>query len=128
MLPGIALVYLFGTQYAMRIWLDPVKLISFALTPLDVNTAITAQNVQISGGQLGGSPAVAGAVLSATIRMAAPRMAVESIMGGFRVSRGKLQRQVQRRHEFEHFDRFGEIAEEARLDALVDIARHGVGR
>jgi multidrug efflux pump len=66
-LPGVGSMNLFGTQYAMRIWLDPVKLTGFALTPLDVNTAILAQNVQISGGQLGGSPAVAGQALSATI-------------------------------------------------------------
>jgi multidrug efflux pump len=60
----------FGTQYAMRIWLDPVKLTGYALTPLDVNRAIQAQNVQISGGQLGGAPAVAGQTLSATINQA----------------------------------------------------------
>jgi len=66
-LPGVGSMNLFGTQYAMRIWLDPVKLTSYALTPLDVNAAIQAQNVQISGGQLGGSPAVAGQTLSATI-------------------------------------------------------------
>ncbi|HEX8603612.1 MAG TPA: efflux RND transporter permease subunit, partial [Pseudoduganella sp.] len=57
-------------QYAMRIWLDPVKLTGYALTPLDVNRAIQAQNVQISGGQLGGAPAVAGQTLSATINQA----------------------------------------------------------
>ena len=66
-IPGVGSMNLFGTQYAMRIWLDPVKLTSFALTPLDVNQAIQAQNVQISGGQLGGSPAVPGQTLSATI-------------------------------------------------------------
>ncbi len=66
-IPGVGSMNLFGTQYAMRIWLDPVKLRSYALTPLDVNAAIVAQNVQISGGQLGGSPAVPGQTLSATI-------------------------------------------------------------
>jgi multidrug efflux pump len=66
-LPGVGSMNLFGTQYAMRIWLDPVKLTSFALTPLDVNTAIQAQNVQISGGQLGGAPSVPGQTLSASI-------------------------------------------------------------
>ncbi|MET0264700.1 MAG: efflux RND transporter permease subunit [Duganella sp.] len=69
-IPGVGSMNLFGTQYAMRIWLDPVKLTSYALTPLDVNQAIQAQNVQISGGQLGGSPAVAGQTLSATINEA----------------------------------------------------------
>jgi len=42
----------FGTQYAMRIWLDTDKLNSFALTPVDVTTAIQNQNVQVAGGQL----------------------------------------------------------------------------
>ncbi|MBB3221112.1 efflux RND transporter permease subunit [Pseudoduganella umbonata] len=69
-IPGVGSLNVFGTQYAMRIWLDPVKLTGFALTPLDVNRAIQAQNVQISGGQLGGSPAVAGQTLSATINQA----------------------------------------------------------
>ena len=66
-IPGVGSMNLFGTQYAMRIWLDPVKLTSYALTPLDVNQAIQTQNVQISGGQLGGSPSVQGQTLSATI-------------------------------------------------------------
>src|SRR6266481_3163147 len=48
-----------GTQYAMRIWLDADKLNSFALTPVDVTTAIQNQNVQVAGGQLGGTPAPA---------------------------------------------------------------------
>ncbi|CDG83944.1 efflux RND transporter permease subunit [Janthinobacterium agaricidamnosum] len=66
-IPGVGALNLFGTQFAMRIWLDPVRLTSYSLTPIDVNQAIAAQNVQISGGQLGGSPAVAGQRLSATI-------------------------------------------------------------
>jgi len=69
-MPGVGSMNLFGTQYAMRIWLDPVKLTSYALTPLDVTDAIRAQNVQISGGQLGGTPAVQGQSLSATINQA----------------------------------------------------------
>ncbi|WP_296945801.1 efflux RND transporter permease subunit [uncultured Massilia sp.] len=69
-IPGVGSMNLFGTQYAMRIWLDPVKLRSYALTPLDVNAAIQAQNVQVSGGQLGGVPAVAGQALNATISQA----------------------------------------------------------
>jgi hydrophobe/amphiphile efflux-1 (HAE1) family protein len=64
---GVGNFNVFGTQYAMRIWLDPAKLNSFALTPLDVSTQLLAQNVQISGGQLGGTPAVNDQQLSATI-------------------------------------------------------------
>ncbi|MDB5880442.1 MAG: multidrug efflux transporter permease, partial [Ramlibacter sp.] len=64
---GVGNFNVFGTQYAMRIWLDPNKLNSFALAPLDVTTALQSQNVQISGGQLGGTPAVANQQLTATI-------------------------------------------------------------
>ena len=56
-----------GTQYAMRIWLNPARLTSYALTPLDVTAAIQAQNVQVAGGQLGGNPAPATQQLNATI-------------------------------------------------------------
>src|SRR4030081_776760 len=64
---GVGNMSVFGSQYAMRIWLDPNKLQSFALTPLDVTAALQAQNVQISGGQLGGTPAVADQQLNAAI-------------------------------------------------------------
>ena len=64
---GVGTVQLFGTQYAMRIWLDPHKLTSYSLTPVDVTTAMAAQNVQIAGGQLGGTPSVKGQVLNASI-------------------------------------------------------------
>jgi multidrug efflux pump len=65
--PGVGDVTLFGSQYAMRIWLDPAKLNSFKLTTGDVRTALTAQNAQISVGQLGGAPAVPGTQLNASI-------------------------------------------------------------
>src|SRR6202521_1914453 len=64
---GVGNFSVFGTQYAIRIWLDPQKLNSYALTPLDVTAAVTSQNVQVSGGQLGGAPAVANQQLTATI-------------------------------------------------------------
>ncbi|TXG00835.1 efflux RND transporter permease subunit [Massilia arenae] len=67
---GVGSMNVFGTQYAMRIWLDPVKLTAYALTPLDVSAAIRAQNVQVSGGQLGGTPAVQGQSINATITQA----------------------------------------------------------
>src|SRR6267154_6173571 len=63
---GVGNFNVFGTQYAMRIWLDPNKLNSLALAPLDVTTALQGQNVQISGGQLGGAPAVSNQELTAT--------------------------------------------------------------
>jgi multidrug efflux pump len=64
---GVGTVTLFGSQYAMRIWLDANKLTNYGLTPVDVQTAITAQNVQVSGGSLGGTPSVPGQLLQATI-------------------------------------------------------------
>ncbi|PWV59806.1 efflux RND transporter permease subunit [Plasticicumulans acidivorans] len=64
---GVGEANLFGAQYAMRIWLDPDKLVKYALTPADVKTAIEAQNTQIAVGQLGDLPAVNGQALNATI-------------------------------------------------------------
>ncbi|AYR23469.1 efflux RND transporter permease subunit [Herbaspirillum rubrisubalbicans] len=64
---GVGDTTLFGSQYAMRIWLDPNKLNSYALTPLDVKNAIQAQNVQVSSGQLGGLPAAENQQINATI-------------------------------------------------------------
>ena len=64
---GVGDMLLFGSQYAMRLWLDPAKLNSFKLTPLDVKAAVQAQNAQVSAGQLGGLPAVPGQQLNATI-------------------------------------------------------------
>lgn len=64
---GVGEVQLFGSQYAMRIWLDPAKLQNFKLTPADVSNAIVAQNAQVSAGQLGGLPAAPGQQLNATV-------------------------------------------------------------
>ncbi|MDI9777649.1 multidrug efflux RND transporter permease subunit TtgB [Pseudomonas putida] len=64
---GVGDFQVFGAQYAMRIWLDPAKLNKFQLTPVDVKTAVAAQNVQVSSGQLGGLPAMPGTQLNATI-------------------------------------------------------------
>src|SRR5512133_3294526 len=55
---GVGEVVVFGSQYAMRIWLDPDRLLNYRLTPGDVAHAVQAQNAQISAGQLGGLPAV----------------------------------------------------------------------
>ena len=64
---GVGSVELFGAKYAMRIWLDADKLNAYALTAVDVTAAVQAQNAQISIGQLGGTPSVAGTQLNATI-------------------------------------------------------------
>ncbi|MBK1676620.1 hydrophobe/amphiphile efflux-1 family RND transporter, partial [Rhodospirillum rubrum] len=64
---GVGEVTVFGSQHAMRIWLDPDKLISFGLTTTEVKNAITAQNAEVSAGQIGGAPSVPGQELNATI-------------------------------------------------------------
>lgn len=64
---GVGELEVFGSQYAMRIWLDPNKLLSYKLVPTDVVAAIEAQNAQVSAGQLGATPSVPGQQLNATI-------------------------------------------------------------
>jgi multidrug efflux pump len=64
---GVGELQLFGTQNAMRIWLDPVKLNNFHLTSDDVIAALQSQNTQVSAGQFGGAPAMQGQQLNATI-------------------------------------------------------------
>ncbi len=65
---GVGEVIQFGTQYAMRIWLDPDKLVSFNLTPGDVSTAIQSQNTQVPVGQIGQLPAVKGQQLNVILQ------------------------------------------------------------
>jgi len=65
--PGVGEVENFGTQYAMRIWLNPDKLTEYGLTIEDVIRAVKAYNVEVSAGQFGGTPAVEGQRLNASI-------------------------------------------------------------
>jgi multidrug efflux pump len=64
---GVGDTQMFGSQYSMRIWLNPRKLTEYQLTPLDVQDAVQAQNVQVSAGQIGALPSVPGQELNATI-------------------------------------------------------------
>ena len=66
-MPGVGDVNVFGAPYAMRIWLDPAKLRSFSLNPGDVISAISSQNVEVAAGEVGGTPAVPGQLLNATV-------------------------------------------------------------
>jgi multidrug efflux pump len=52
-IPGVGQAQLFGTERAMRIWLDPAKLAAFNLSTADVNAAIRSQNAQVSAGSIG---------------------------------------------------------------------------
>ncbi|RDV25500.1 hydrophobe/amphiphile efflux-1 family RND transporter [Alteromonas aestuariivivens] len=65
---GVGNVRVFGAQRSMRIWLDPDKLYSYSLTPVDVQSAVQVQNTDVSAGQLGGLPAVEGQQINATIQ------------------------------------------------------------
>ncbi len=65
--PGVGEVEGFGGEYAMRIWLNPNKLTDYSLTVDDVVNALQNYNVEISGGQFGGAPAVKGQRLNASI-------------------------------------------------------------
>ena len=64
---GVGDVQIFGTGYAMRVWLDPAKLEKYSLMPGDVASAIQAQNSQVSAGQLGALPSVQGQQINAAI-------------------------------------------------------------
>src|SRR5690349_14001414 len=65
--PGVGDVNVFGSSYAMRIWLDPQKLASFHLMPGDVITAIQNQNTEVAAGEIGGLPQPQGQLLDATV-------------------------------------------------------------
>ncbi len=75
--PGVGQVQLFGTEKAMRVWLDPQKLQGVGLSTNDVNNAIRAQNLQVSAGSVGGLPNVAGQPQFATIKVNGQLTSVE---------------------------------------------------
>ncbi|HET9622207.1 MAG TPA: efflux RND transporter permease subunit [Kofleriaceae bacterium] len=64
---GVGSIQVFGASYAMRVWLDPAKLLAYSLMPSDVENAIAAQNVQVSAGKIGQQPAPPGQQLNATV-------------------------------------------------------------
>jgi multidrug efflux pump len=66
-IPGVGQAQLFGTEHAMRIWIDPAKLVGFNLSSADVTAAIRAQNAQVSSGSIGELPNIAGQGIAATV-------------------------------------------------------------
>ncbi|MCQ0969836.1 efflux RND transporter permease subunit [Paracoccus sp. TK19116] len=64
---GVGGLNIFGSSYAMRIWLDPLSLVRFQLTPSDVLDAVRAQNTTVSVGSLGEQPTVTGQQFTATV-------------------------------------------------------------
>ena len=102
--PGVGSLQVFGSQYAMRIWLDANKLETYKLVPSDIISALRAQNQQVAVGSLGGTPAIDGQQLNANI-----------------VSQGRLQTP----------EEFREIVLRANEDGSVlklgDVARVEIG-
>ena len=66
-IPGVGQAQLFGTEKAMRIWIDPAKLVGYNLSPADVNSAIRAQNAQVASGTIGDLPNIGGTAITATV-------------------------------------------------------------
>lgn len=64
---GVGDVRVFGSRYAMRIWLDPAKLAAYQLIPSDISAALRAQNVQVPAGKIGAFPTLANQELNATV-------------------------------------------------------------
>ncbi|HEX2010988.1 MAG TPA: efflux RND transporter permease subunit [Roseateles sp.] len=102
--PGVGQAQLFGTERAMRIWLDPAKMLSFSISPTEVNTAIAAQNALVPAGVMGDRPNLSNQTMSATV-----------------VVRGQLEDKEQ----------FGNIVLRANTDGstvrLKDVARIELG-
>ncbi len=74
---GVGNVTVFGNSHAMRIWLNPSKLLSYRLTAMDVRQAIREQNTDVSAGELGGLPAIQGQQINATITVQSRLQTVE---------------------------------------------------
>ncbi len=104
-LPGVGKLQFFGSEAAMRVWLDPKKLLGYGLSVADVNTAIAAQNVQVPAGSFGGRPGTVEQELTATLAV-----------------KGML----------ESPEEFGRIVLRANADGssvrLADVARLEIGR
>jgi multidrug efflux pump len=66
-IPGVGQAQLFGTERAMRVWMDPAKLVNFNLSAADVTAAIRAQNAQVSAGSIGDLPNITSQGVAATI-------------------------------------------------------------
>jgi len=64
---GVGQAQLFGTEKAMRVWIDPAKLVGFNLSPTDVNNAIRSQNAQVASGTIGDLPLAKGQTITATV-------------------------------------------------------------
>ena len=76
-IPGVGQAQLFGTERAMRIWIDPAKLVGFNLSPTDVNNAIRTQNAQVASGTIGDLPNISGQAITATVVVSGQLSSIE---------------------------------------------------
>ncbi|QUX96971.1 hydrophobe/amphiphile efflux-1 family RND transporter [Marinomonas sp. CT5] len=74
---GVGSIQVFGAAYAMRVWLDPLKLASYKLMPSDIAAAINAQNTQVAAGSLGAYPIIEGQELNVTVTAQSKLQTVE---------------------------------------------------
>ncbi|HEY1392754.1 MAG TPA: efflux RND transporter permease subunit, partial [Methylibium sp.] len=75
--PGVGQAQLFGTERAMRVWIDPAKLTGFRLSAADVNNAVRGQNAQVSAGGIGNLPLQPGQAISATVTVGGQLSTIE---------------------------------------------------
>ena len=112
--PGVGNIQVFGAPYAMRIWLDPNKLDVYRLSVGDITAAIQAQNAQVAVGQVGGTPAVPGQQLNASItaqeRLQTPEqfrnIVVRSNRDGSELKLGEVARVEMGSESYENITRF----------------------
>ena len=79
---GVGELQIFGAQYAMRVWVDPLKLNSYQLTITDVINAVTAQNAQVSAGAIGDLPNVAGQGIIQVVTPPKPKTEKQTFISG----------------------------------------------
>lgn len=65
--PGVGSINTFGSGYAMRVWMDPMKMVQYSVTPADVTAAVAAQNTNVTVGDLGAQPAAEGQRLTVSV-------------------------------------------------------------
>jgi multidrug efflux pump subunit AcrB len=97
--PGVGDVNQFGPEYAMRVWLDPIKLTGVRLTTNDVLRAIREQNTQISAGEIGSLPSVPGQQLHLSARLPTTHSRGISPHGTVGTDERSLRRRQNRRHK-----------------------------
>ncbi|SEM92052.1 multidrug efflux pump [Loktanella fryxellensis] len=79
--PGVGSISTFGSGYAMRVWLDPIKMVQYQVTPADVTAAVAAQNTNVTVGDLGAQPSAVGQRLTVPISAQSQLSTVEEFEG-----------------------------------------------